>query len=153
MSRNSFNADGRMPIAVPWSPEHIPAHDWPSTRPQADINSQGSAFKPQLVDALQMYPCWKYRIASKRLVSHFLRTLDARDINEAITHYRAKFGDDAISSIELHVAVDVAQEQAALLKHMDYERAIALESSGFSRCEELAFLTTRPRLWKRENTE
>jgi hypothetical protein len=102
---------------------------------------------------MQMYPCWKYRTESKRLVSHFLRTLDARDINEAITHYRVKFGDDAISSIELHVSVETAQNNAALLKHMDYERAIALESSGFSRCEELAFLTTRPRLWRRDATE
>jgi hypothetical protein len=151
VTRN-YNSDGRMPIAVPWNAEHIPAHDWPS-RPQADVNHQGNAFRPAVIDAMQMYPCWRYRIASKRLVSHFLRTLDARDINEAITHYRVKFGDDAISSIELHIAVDVAQEKAALLKHMDYERAIALESSGFSRCEELAFLTTHPRLFKRDTTE
>lgn len=151
MTRN-YNSDGRMPIAVPWNSDFVPAHVWGD--PQTpDINSQGSAFRPVVIDAMQMYPCWKYRIASKRLVSHFLRTLDARDINEAITHYRAKFGDDAISSIELHIAVDVAQEKAALLKHMDYERAIALESSGFSRCEELAFLTTRPRLFKRDTTE
>jgi len=149
VSRN-YNADGRMPIAVPYHSDYIPAGPSWGGPPTPDVNSRGNAFKPQLVDALQMYPCWKYRIASKRLVSHFLRTLDARDINDAIIHYRAKFGDDAISSIELHVSVETAQEKAALLTHMDYQRAIALESSGFTRCEEMCFLTHKPRKWRVE---
>ena len=153
MSRANYNSDGRVPIGVPWSADFITASPAWGGPPAPSVNDRGSAFKPQLADALQMYPCWKYQIASKRLVSHFLRTLEARDINEAINHYRSKFGDDAITSIELHVAVDVARDNAALLKHMDYERAIALESSGLERVEELAFLTTRPRLWKRETTE
>jgi hypothetical protein len=141
-------------MELPTSDLFIPAHEWTTDRPAPDVNDRGSAFRtPSPQAAIDRYPCWKYQITSKRLISRYLVTLDAREVNDAITHYRSKFGEDAVTSIELHIWPETAQDKAGLLHAYGYERAIALESSGIDRVQELAFLTTRPRLWKPDATE
>jgi len=148
----SYGSDGRTPIAVPWSAEYVPAHDWPSGRPQPDINSQGSAFNPRLADALQMYSRWSYSLSTKTLTSRFLnRGLEATEINERLTHCWKTYGEGSVCAIVIHCDPDWCQDNPGLLRAYKYDRAIWLESSGVTRCHEMAWITRSPRLMKSGN--
>jgi hypothetical protein len=146
MSR-SYNADGRMPIAVPWSADFIPAGPSWGGPPAPPVNDRGSAFKPQLADALQMYPRWSYSVSAKTLTSRFLNHgLIPDEVNARLNDCWQKYGAGSVEAIAIHCDPDWCKDNPGLLRAYKYERAIWLESSGVTRCHEMAWITRSPRL-------
>jgi hypothetical protein len=143
-----------MPIAVPYHADYIPAGPSWGGPPTPDVNSRGNAFKPAVMDAMQFYPRWQFNTTTGVLTSRYLRSgIDPREVNERIQFVWDKHGQDVIRAIVLHLDPDWCQDNAGILRAYKYERAISLESSGVTRCEEMCFRTTNPRLFKRDATE
>jgi hypothetical protein len=137
-------------MSLPMSGEFIPAISWDHPKPDISLQRDNAFSRPTIAEAVVLRPRWSYSVSAKRIISRYLLELDAREINESITQCRSKYGDDAVTSVELHIYPDTAQTQAGVLRAYGYERCIALESSGV---EELCFITHKPRLMKREATE
>ena len=149
MSRN-YNADGRIPIGVPYHADYIPEIQWNTQdfrTPAPSVNDRGNCFRPQLADAFQMYPRWSYSLSTKTLTSRFLnRGLEATEINERLTHCWKTYGEGSVCAIAIHCDPEWCQANAGILRAYGYDRAISLESSGVTRCHEMAWITRAPRL-------
>jgi hypothetical protein len=136
---------------LPLNGDFIPAVYWPTGQPTPDPNRRDSAFsRPTIAEAAARRPRWGYNTTTKVLTSRYLTALDAREINETLQDVWTRHGENSVSSIVLHMHPDWCQNHAGVLRAYQYERCIALESSGV---EDMAFVTYKPRLWKRESTE
>lgn len=143
----THNSSGRTPIFVPWNADFIPASPTWGGPPAPSVNDRGSAFKPQLADALQMYPRWVYSVSAKTLTSRFLnRGLAADEVNARLNDCWQKHGAGSVEAIAIHCDPDWCQANAGILRAYGYDRAISLESSGVTRCHEMAWITRAPRL-------
>jgi hypothetical protein len=94
-----------------------------------------------------MYPRWVYSKSLKTLTSRFLnRGLEATEVNERLNDCWQKHGPGSVEAIVIHCDPDWCQDNPGLLRAYKYDRAIWLESSGVTRCHEMAWITRSPRL-------
>ncbi len=140
---------------LPMSGDVIPAHDWPTVQPTPDPNRRDSAFQtPTIQVAISRRPRWSWSRSTGELHSRFLDSLASHELNSMLSDVWEKHGDGSVKAVVLHFFDPTwPQDHAGVLRAYGYQRSISHAGQGVDAVPEMAFVTTSPRLMKREATE
>jgi hypothetical protein len=132
MSRANYNSDGRMPIAVPWSADLIPAGpSWGSPNPDIGMQRDSAFVRPAVAEWAARRTKWVYHQTTQELESPALSDFDVRGYNQILDTVEKDKGKDNIKLVILHLDNLRRSEVPTVAEGL----ALRLKHYGFTRCE------------------
>ena len=126
--RNSFNSDGRMPIAVPWSSEHIPEIPWGSPKPDISLVRDNQMRRRTDQEYQNIRTRWSWSRSTKELESpSYMTGFDIPEYNVLLSRIASEGKE--VSQVTLHFCPETVTET---------ELRTRLRFYGFTRCESRA---------------